>query len=110
MHRDESLWICLAVRINQYNNSSLPLIVWGGGRLHHTTQNLEKVPVNNTALIKTNIPVLYCLSHDKDLKVQFKMKKITFDINTQNTTMELFNPNTIRELKGPSSEIPNSCL
>ena len=48
----------------------------GGGRLHHTTQNLEKVPVNNTALIKTNIPVLYCLNHDKGLK--FQLKKNTF--------------------------------
>ena len=45
----------------------------GGGQIDHATQNLEKVPVfaqyiyNNIAN-KTNIPVLYCLSHDKDLK------------------------------------------
>ena len=33
---------------------------------------------DNTAFIKKNIPVLYCLSHDKDLKFQFKIKIITF--------------------------------
>ena len=31
---------------------------------------------NNTALIKKNAPILYCLSHDKDVKFKFKINTI----------------------------------
>ena len=60
--------------------NELTLIVfWGvGGQNNHATQNFEKCTClhnNNTDINKTNIPVLYCLSHNKDQKFQFKRKK-----------------------------------
>ena len=39
---------------------------------------------DNTAFIKKNIPVLYCLSHDKDLKFQFKIKILLLPIRRSN--------------------------
>ena len=56
----------------------------GGVKIGHAT--CEKCPclhINNTFIIKTNIPVLYCLSHDKDLKFQFKNKRIDLLTNKE---------------------------
>ena len=36
-----------------------------------------------TAVFKKNIPVLYCLSHDKDLKFQFNITEILTLTNTE---------------------------